>query len=87
MKTRLLAGPGFLCLAVLCLLQAQNQRPSFPDDARWNEIVAKHQRGEKISLGPDGTHPSLSGRAKAAHLLMDFLKTDPTAKCWVEASQ
>jgi hypothetical protein len=30
----------------------------------------------------DGTHPSDSGRRKVAQLLLDFMKTDPTAKTW-----
>lgn len=30
----------------------------------------------------DGTHPSESGRIKVARLLLDFLKTDPTARTW-----
>jgi lysophospholipase L1-like esterase len=33
-------------------------------------------------LGPDGTHPSQSGRRKVAELLLKFMKTDPTAKTW-----
>ena len=33
-------------------------------------------------LGPDGTHPSEAGRMKVAKQLLDFLKTDPTAKPW-----
>ena len=33
-------------------------------------------------FGPDGTHPSDSGRQKVARLLLDFLKSDPTAKPW-----
>ena len=33
-------------------------------------------------LGPDGTHPSMSGREKVARLLLDFLKTDPFARPW-----
>ncbi|MCX7017034.1 MAG: hypothetical protein NTW86_31485 [Candidatus Sumerlaeota bacterium] len=33
-------------------------------------------------VGADGTHPSESGRMKVAKLLLDFLKTDPTAKPW-----
>jgi len=33
-------------------------------------------------LGPDGTHPSNSGRQKVAELLLRFLKSDPTAKVW-----
>jgi lysophospholipase L1-like esterase len=35
-------------------------------------------------LGPDGTHPSDSGRQKVARLLLDFLKSDPTAKPWIQ---
>jgi hypothetical protein len=31
---------------------------------------------------PDGTHPSDSGRRKVASLLLEFVKTDPTAKLW-----
>jgi len=30
----------------------------------------------------DGTHPSPSGRRKVANLLLEFLKTDETAKIW-----
>jgi hypothetical protein len=33
-------------------------------------------------LGPDGTHPSTSGRQKVAEMLLTFFKTDPTAKQW-----
>ncbi len=33
-------------------------------------------------LGPDGTHPSEKGRRKVAELLLQFMKTDPTAKAW-----
>ena len=33
-------------------------------------------------LGPDGTHPSDSGRVKVGRLLLDFLKSDPTAAPW-----
>jgi hypothetical protein len=33
-------------------------------------------------LGPDGTHPSASGRQKVADQLLQFFKTDPTAKGW-----
>ena len=36
-------------------------------------------------LGPDGTHPSESGRHKVAELLLGFMKTDPTAKLWFTA--
>jgi hypothetical protein len=33
-------------------------------------------------FGRDGTHPSASGRQKAAGLLLNFFKTDPFAKTW-----
>jgi hypothetical protein len=33
-------------------------------------------------LADDGTHPSASGRQKVAGLLLEFLKTDPTAREW-----
>ncbi|MEY4941373.1 MAG: hypothetical protein RIQ93_3108 [Verrucomicrobiota bacterium] len=32
--------------------------------------------------GPDGTHPSESGRAKVGRLLLEFFKTDPTTQNW-----
>ncbi len=37
---------------------------------------------EPEDLGPDGTHPSNSGREKVATLLLKFLKTEATAKPW-----
>jgi hypothetical protein len=37
-------------------------------------------------LGPDGTHPSESGRRKVAAQLLDFLKTGPTSKPWFLAN-
>jgi hypothetical protein len=36
--------------------------------------------------GADGTHPSESGRAKVAHLLLDFFTKDPNAKPWFTKS-
>lgn len=33
-------------------------------------------------LGPDGTHPSQSGREKVAGLMLNFYKSDPLAKSW-----
>lgn len=37
---------------------------------------------KREDLGPDGTHPSDSGRMKVGQMLLDFLKTDPTAAPW-----
>jgi hypothetical protein len=37
---------------------------------------------EEADFGPDGTHPSLSGRQKVAERLHRFFKTDPTARPW-----
>ena len=36
----------------------------------------------KEDLGPDGTHPSESGRQKVAQLLLAFFRNDPIAKGW-----
>lgn len=33
-------------------------------------------------FGPDGTHPSFAGRQKVAEILINFFKTEPTAKTW-----
>lgn len=41
---------------------------------------------EPADLGPDGTHPSDSGRAKVARLLLDFFTGDPTARTWFLAN-
>jgi len=37
---------------------------------------------KREDLGPDGTHPSDTGRQKVADLLLTFFKTDPTARPW-----
>jgi hypothetical protein len=37
---------------------------------------------KREDLGPDGTHPSNSGRQKVAEQLLKFFKTDPTAEVW-----
>jgi hypothetical protein len=37
---------------------------------------------KREDLGPDGTHPSESGRKKVADLLLKFFKTDPNARTW-----
>ncbi len=44
---------------------------------KLDELVWKPE-----DLGPDGTHPSQSGRQKVAELLLRFMKSDPTAKVW-----
>jgi hypothetical protein len=36
----------------------------------------------RADCGPDGTHPSDSGRQKVAELLLKFLTSEPTAKVW-----
>jgi hypothetical protein len=41
---------------------------------------------ECSDLGPDGTHPSDSGRLKVANMLLDFLKSDTTAQPWFLAA-
>lgn len=57
----------------------------------WGPYLwADGENGRKIDdlvwkpedLGPDGTHPSDNGRRKVAQLLLDFVKTDSTAKSW-----
>ena len=37
---------------------------------------------ERSDFGPDGVHPSDSGRQKVANLLLEFLTTDLLAKPW-----
>ena len=37
---------------------------------------------ERADLGPDGTHPSESGRGKVAKMLLDFFATDPLSRSW-----
>ncbi len=37
---------------------------------------------EPADLGPDGTHPSDTGRAKVARLLLNFFTGDSTARTW-----
>jgi hypothetical protein len=57
----------------------------------WGPYLwADGEKGRKIDdlvwkpedLGPDGTHPSDSGRRKVAELLLRFMRSDPTAKNW-----
>ncbi len=42
---------------------------------------------KREDVGPDGTHPSLTGREKVAWLLMEFLKHDPTSRGWFLAAK
>jgi hypothetical protein len=37
---------------------------------------------KREDLASDGTHPSPSGQRKVAQLLLQFFKTDATAKTW-----
>jgi hypothetical protein len=51
----------------------------------WADGVKGRMDGLTYSrddLGPDGTHPSPAGREKVARQLLQFLKTEPTAKPW-----
>lgn len=51
----------------------------------WADGVKGRKDGlvwPRENLGQDGMHPSDSGRAKVAKLLLEFLKTDRTAKPW-----
>ncbi|MEO7145620.1 MAG: hypothetical protein ABI165_19160, partial [Bryobacteraceae bacterium] len=54
----------------------------------WADGVKARNDGlsyDRADYGPDGTHPSLSGREKVAKLLLHFLKTDPTSRPWFSA--
>ncbi|HEY5915531.1 MAG TPA: hypothetical protein VJA21_33520 [Verrucomicrobiae bacterium] len=60
----------------------------------WGPYLwADGTRGRKIDqlvwnpedFGPDGVHPSPSGRQKVAELLLNFFTTDPLAKRWFAA--
>jgi hypothetical protein len=52
----------------------------------WADGVKGREQDKLVytrdDLGPDGTHPSNAGRQKVADLLLEFFKTDPTAKTW-----
>ena len=50
------------------------------DGTRANQDGLSYVRSDYTEQ--DGTHPSASGRQKVAVRLMQFLKTDPTAKSW-----
>lgn len=52
-------------------------------------IQSRHSDGltwQPEDVGPDGTHPSPSGRQKVAEQLLKFLKTDPNTRTWFLAS-
>jgi hypothetical protein len=51
----------------------------------WTDGMKGRQDGftyARDDFGPDGTHPSTSGREKVARLLLTFLKNDPTSRPW-----
>jgi len=52
----------------------------------WGDGIKPRQSDGLVwtreDLGPDGTHPSPSGRQKVADMLLTFFKTDPNAKRW-----
>ena len=51
----------------------------------WTDGVKGRSDGfiwKREDCGPDGTHPSDSGRQKVAELLLKFLKSEPTAQPW-----
>jgi hypothetical protein len=51
----------------------------------WADGMVERSDGliwECDDLANDGTHPSDSGKKKVADMLLDFLKTAPTAKSW-----
>ncbi len=53
-------------------LWADGASPRKSDGLRW----------VREDFEADGTHPSVSGRAKVAELLLRFFKTDMTARVW-----
>src|SRR6266700_7347232 len=50
------------------------------DGTRPNQDGLSYVRADYVDS--DGTHPSDSGRLKVAQRLLQFLKTDPTARPW-----
>lgn len=52
----------------------------------WSDGVKGRELDDLIfkreDFGPDGTHPSASGRQKIAQLLLNFFKTDATCTGW-----
>jgi len=71
-------------------LTCAGQHPNAPWLAWGPYLWADGQtpRSDGLTWSPDdfvttdGTHPSTSGRKKVANLLLDFLKTDLTARVW-----
>jgi hypothetical protein len=56
----------------------------------WTDGVKGRKDGfvyRREDLRPDGLHPSESGAAKIANLLLTFFKTDPTTRPWFLKSQ
>jgi hypothetical protein len=56
----------------------------------WANGTTKNADGlfyTEDDFGPDGTHPTQSGRKKVAELLLKFFKTDSTAKPWFEVKK
>jgi lysophospholipase L1-like esterase len=54
----------------------------------WTDGVKGRRDGltwTREDLAADGTHPSMSGREKVARLLLEFLRSDPTAQPWFRA--
>src|SRR6266550_1644425 len=54
------------------------------DGTRANKDGLSYTRADYVDS--DGTHPSDSGRLKVAQRLLQFLKTDPTARPWFVGS-
>ena len=55
----------------------------------WANGTNKRDDGlfyERDDLGGDGTHPSATGARKVAKQLLEFFKTDATAKSWFVGS-
>jgi len=51
----------------------------------WANGLTKRNDGltyQENDFGPDGTHPSQSGRQKVGRQLLEFFKTDSTARPW-----
>jgi hypothetical protein len=57
----------------------------------WSDGVTPRKADQLVwnrdDFAGDGVHPSPSGREKVAHMLLDFFKTDETAKPWFVSSR